>query len=881
MYFLFLLFGSNLTFAQETCELKGKVVDEKGNAIPYSSIYFSAISKGGMANSEGTFSIKVPCGNYEVIFQSLGYQTKKMQVELKSQSKEIEVSLSPTTYQLKEVVVDPSSEDPAYNIIRKATVMAQYYRKQITAFNTNLYIRRFYNVDDIPWIAEKLAPEEDLEDMKTGNISETLLEYSFKKPNTIKEKIIARKTGDKDTSKTGSNFINMSFYNLGGTGIINPLQRGAFQVYKFEHQSTYFDGDQKVHKIEIIPKRKGNDLMRGYLYINDGIWNINAVNVEFDQTGGRIFYTQFYKALSPTVWMPINHKIKVDFAMVGFKGEVQYLATLSEVEVITDSLIDNKIKENLNLHEAEPSKEESLKIESIVDDKNLSKTQQKINELIQKEKLNNKETIKLVRLIKKEADLEKEKQNDTTKSYELKTNHKIIYADSALSENDSLWKSERDVPLSKKETAIYVARDSLTKVKKGDTIIPVKRSIVGNLLFYNEGIQSKNKNRVFTPKGLLSGFSAGFNTVDGFFIHKTLLEYKWDNRKGKYYSIKPELGYAIAREQLLGKINFDSQYNLKKNAGFKFSAGRQTTDFNNYKAMHHWQNTFSTLFFTTNYGKFFQEDFFTLEHHFDPINGLQLSTSIHYADRSTLSNNSSFKLFNFSNIEYTENIPENDELIGDPSLIEDQKSARFELNAKYTPRQYYYIRNNKKHYARSRYPTFNLNYLQGIPDFVNSQADFSFLSLSVNQEFSFRLINKISYHLEVGKFLNNDQVFFADFKNYSTSPFYLQLNTNSDAFSLLDYYRFNTNDQYLQAHFSVEDNHILLKYLPLFNQTNFTETIHFNYLINDRITNYYEVGYSLNRIFLLVNVGVYTAFIGKDFDQINFRISLNLGDLGN
>ena len=830
-----------------------------------------------MANLEGDFSIQLPCGTYSVVFQSLGYRTEKRSIEISpGNSTDYKIVLEQIAYKLERVDIDPSSEDPAYNIIRKATVMAQLFKKQITAYTTKLYIRQFYEVNNIPFLMEMTIPEEDLKEAKTGNISETLLEYSYERPSTVREKIIARKTGDNDTSKTGSNYINLNFYDIGRGELINPLSRGAFQVYKFEHINSYFEGDQKVHKIEIIPRRKGNDLMEGYLHINDGIWNINKVNVKFKQTGAKLEYIQFYNEVEDLVWMPVNHKIKVDVSIVGIKGKFQYLATLSELNVQADSTVNGEIRASLNLRTGNPTKADSASLRIKSNNGVTDKTQQKINELIQKEKLTNKETYKLVRLLKKQSSEErKEDTASANQSLEVKRNYTLTYDDSAFTSNVKELKDQRDIPLTDKEKSIYVARDSLSKVEKGDTVINKKRGVIGSILFYDGGIQSENKRRTFRPNGILTGISGYFNTVDGTTLYKSLLSYNWNNKKGKFYNIEPVIGYAFSREQLLGKLNFNGQYDMKKRAGFKISVGRVTSDFNSHRPMSQLVNTVATLVFTENYPKFYQSEYAEIEHHIDLANGLVFNTKFRFDNRERLFNRQSYNIIDVSERDYTSNSPGNENILNDASLIEDNKSSVADISLSYTHRQRYRYSNDRKVMLSSNYPTLELNYLQGIKGLFESEADFNLLSVAISQRFAFRRINQIRYQVEAGKFLNNDRVFFADFKNFNTSPFYVRTSNAINSFNLLDYYAYNTNKEYLQGHFSVEDNHILLKKLPLLNSSSLTEKFSINYLLTDRSINYYEFGYSLNRILLFINLGVYVSFEDDEFDQLGFRLGVD------
>lgn len=867
-----------LYFHAQNCKIEGRITDEAGEAIAYASIYIPALAKGSMANIDGEYSFSVPCNKYQIQFQSLGYGKKAVEVDLEEVT-EINIQLAVTAVQIREISVDPSKEDPAYNYIRKATAMAEYYKKQIKAYQCNLYVRSFYDPEKIPWIAKKLVSEEDLKEMSTGNISETLLEYSFERPNKVTERILAKKAGSVDTSKQGSQYINLNFYNLGGEGMINPLSRNAFQVYQFEHISTYFEEKNRVHKIKIIPRRKGNDLMRGFIYINDKIWNINNVDVEFEQPLAKLKYQQLYNQIDGNVWMPTNHKIKARVSIMGFEVDINYLATLSELKVETDPIIDQQIVSSLKL--APPTAQDPTEIPQ-EKKKKQSKTEAQIESLLTKEKISKTESLKLVRLIKKQ-ERELENQIDTAKSFEIVREHKIEYADSAFATNDSLWQKRRDVPLSEQETSIYASRDSLEKEKRGDTVYNNPgQSLFNKIIYFDRPIKSKNKNIRFQPKGLSKGVDGGFNTVDGYWIEKVLFQYEWNNRNGRRYSFTPTVGYTLARKTIVGRIDYESQYSTTKRAGFYGSIGRKSRDFSREEPMTNFGNSLSSLLFKENYKKLYQADYLILGHQFDITNGFQLKTSLEYEDRVRLTNYSTQSLNSELNKEYTSNVPEHEDNVNEYLNIDrtntplsDHQSLSLDFTASYTPRQYYRIRNNEKEMFRSKYPTFELNFRQGLNDVWGSDANYQFLSFSIQQSTPIQLLDKFSYHVEIGKFLSNNSTYFADYKNFNAQPNYIIGNLKNNSFFLLDNYFYSTNEAYLEGHLTLEDNRLLLKRLPILNRKNLTESLNLNYLrVNHIKSNYTEVGYSLNRLFLLVNVGVYAAFEDEEFSSWGFRVGI-------
>ena len=864
---LSLLFS--IASAAQNCELSGRVMDENGESIPFASIYISSIGKGSMANVDGEFSLIVPCNPYTIQFQSLGFEKKALKIDL-TENTEFPVTLKTVSYAVGEVEVDASQENIAYSYIRKATAMAEYYKKQIIAYDCELYIRSFYDPENIPWLAKKLIPEEDLAEMSTGNISEVLLEYSFKRPNTVNQKILAAKSGKIDSLKDGAQYINLNFYNLGGPSIINPLSKNAFAVYEFEHISTYYEDSKAIHKIKIIPRRNGNDLMRGFIYINDKVWNIHNVDVEFQQPMAKLRYQQLYSQVRPNVWMPINHRITADVEILGYEIEIKYLSTLSKLNVLTDPKVDEEILNSLQLAPEEVQFDGNIPPDKKV---KLDKLDSKIEEIITKERVTKAESLKLLRLIKqKERQLEE--KNDSINKLEITSNKKVTYADSVFSQNDSVWKLNRTIPLSEQEMGIYVERDSLEKVTSGDTAIAEKRNFLGHLLFYKTAKFSKNKKFRFTPYGLLSKATVEYNTVNGFTPYKTLFKAEWLDKKGKYFSFDPSIGYAFYRDRWLADGQLKAQYNGAKRASFFAHVGRSMDDFNREESIPPLLNTISSLFYTRNEKKLFESDFFKIGHQIDLTNGLQLVTKLDFEDRTAQRNNSNFTLTDWWGIEYTSNEPINEEVANDNSLLRNNQSLSLDIELNYTPKQFFRMKDGTKQVLGSKYPTFTANYRQGVQDILSSDANYQFVSFGITQDLSIRLIDRVTYYVESGTFLQNNSTFFADYKNFNAQPLLFLNNDLANSFKLLDNYRFNTNDRYVEAHLTIEDNRILLKRLPFLSNSGISETINVNYLITEQNINYSEVGYSVDRIFFGMKVGVYAAFEDTDFAAWNVRIGL-------
>jgi hypothetical protein len=868
---LFLIVISGYT-QSGTCTFSGIIQNSNGEPIPYGTIYIPKLATGKMANMEGKYKMSLPCNKYKIKVQCLGYETKFLNIDASKINSKKTITLAATSFSIQGVTVNASDEDPAYNVMRKAVVMAKYYKKQIKEYDAKIYIRYFFVADNIPKIAKLFAEENDIKQMEAGDMAETLIQYNYRRPNRVREKVLYTRSAKRDTTKGRSPYVNFSFYDLGGNTIISPLSKSAFAVYKFELISTYVEGNNTVNKIKIIPRRKGTDLMSGHLYINEGTWNINSVDVKFKQQFVDVQYKQIYSEISANAWMPISHEIRVKAKAMGFKGHFKHIVSMSNIKLKTDPEIDKKINSLVTLPVTEQFETEE-KINQNASPKEL-KTAKKIQELMEQDKLSRGETMKLVRLVNKQVNEEKKKlPNDSV--LEIKRDRKTEYADSAFTQNDSVWASLRETPLSNEEKIIYKTRDSLTRVENGDTVINKKRSFVGDVLFFDGTIKSKNKNSKLKTPGLLVKLSLNFNTVDGFVLRKKLFSYKRKYSNSRWWKIEPSIFYAFSREAIMGEFDFSSQYNMKKRAHFYFSAGKINDDFNTGGPMPNFFNSLATLLFSDNYKKLYQKEFALIGNSFDLSNGLNLNTSVEYANRTQLFNNSNFKIIKYKNKDYSPNAPPLSDSSNLSFIFNDNIAINLKATLSYTPKQHFRYKNDEKKMYPSKNPTFDLTYKHGFKDVVESQSDFSFIEGAIHQSKSINLIDRVAWHVGGGKFLSNNTVYFADYKSFNSQPFYLIGRSKITSFKLLDFYSYSANDYFLEAHFAIEDNFLLLKNLPLLNTSFLSEGLYANYLFTNQQDHYYEFGYGLKNVFLLFDIEAFVSFKNEAYSAFGVKLSLN------
>lgn len=109
---LVLLFACQFVVAQQNCTftISGKVVDERGSALPGASVQIKKLSLGEATNETGSFRFEKICeGTYFVLVQYLGYETVEKRITVDS-NLELVINLQPSEQVLQEVVVAGHTE---------------------------------------------------------------------------------------------------------------------------------------------------------------------------------------------------------------------------------------------------------------------------------------------------------------------------------------------------------------------------------------------------------------------------------------------------------------------------------------------------------------------------------------------------------------------------------------------------------------------------------------------------------------------------------------------------------------------------------------------------------------------------------------------------
>ncbi len=892
-FFLFIcywLFAGTVVCAQT---LKGRITAASGEPVMGASLFVKELKLGTAANEDGYYELKMPEGTYTCVFQCLGYETQPHTVVMGQATVTLDISLREKAYEIKEVIITDKREDPAYGIMRRAIAMAPYYMNQVSEYKADLYVKGSLHIEKISRLVKRLAKDE-LKNFKEGNtyVEESFNEIEFNTPNKYKQKVL-KKTGSMPQQDGGGGnamgMITISVYDPQAIEpSISPLSSSAFAHYNFRYEGFIEEDNRVINKIKIIPKHKGKQLVSGYIYIADNYWNVHSLDIkgQFPMFGDYSVQVNFGE-VSENVWLPVSHRINFNGSVLGNKGEFRYTSSLRYAHITENTairkpdalLLAEQQRKAVQQHEAPP--------QILAETKSApkSKTSQKIEKILEKENLSNREAYKLARLMQKEADAEKKKNEGLDMSESIYQEYKREVDSAANRQDTAYWAKMRPVPLMPDEVKSYQdkaaktalvpppssePKDSTRKASK-----PQNKFIsTSKKVLWGTNIRLGKNGGMIEYRGLKPS-RIGFNTVDGFFVGQELTYRKnFTKQKGNRLSVTPEAIWAINRRTVMWNVNANLTYAPLKRGNATLAFGQKSTDFNGQRGMYPFENTVASLFFRRNYMKLYEQTYVQASNNIDIANGLQLDVNVLYSKRTMLDNHSDYSFFYRDSREYSPNIPQNAELV---CPLTDHTNTSFTLNLHYTPQYYYRIDHNKrKRMLKSDFPTFHIGWRKGLKDVFGSDSNYDLLYGAVIQRIETGFMQEFKYQVGGGAFVNREAVFFPDFYHFRTLEIPVTMGSvESPGFNLLEYYRYSTSDKYVMANLYYTAPFLILKYLPFFNnRALWSEGLQLGYLYTPEMKNYFELGYTIG---LIWQAGVFVGFENFSYRSVGFRLSLPLG----
>lgn len=791
--FLLLSLFTATIFEANAGRISGIITDGRGHALPFASVLVKGSTVGTTANNEGKYFLQLDPGNYTIVAQYVGYQRVEKNISLGRDSLVVDFQLELLNLAMKEVVVRPGGEDPAYEIIRNAIKKRPYYLNQLDKFQCEVYIKGIFKLRDFPnkFLGEKIDFEDgDTSKKKIIYLSETIASYSVDKPNKTKIEVLSTKVSGQSNGFGLSAPQIVSFYDnilkfgngLNPRGFVSPIADNAIHFYRYKYEGSFFEEGKEVNRIRVTPRRKFEPLFSGYINIVDGDWRIHSVQLQLVKESqmqllDTLRIEQLYTPYEKDVWVIKTQVLYPAIKMFGFDAHGSFVNVYSKFDV--EPAFGSKFFNSTYLKVYEGSN-------------------------------------------KKPADY---------------------------------WDTVRPVPLLADEIKDYYKKDSLEKLRKDPRYLDSldrrsNRVTVGNILLSGQAfVKRKNRSGIQIDPLIQSVF---FNPVEGWAVQPRVTWYKRldsvNTRRYLNFTSSVRYGFNNRHFNAYGVATYS--YGKKYLSLLSVGAGKRVLQINNANPISPFTNTFSSLWWERNYAKFYEAWVGRINFTKGLGEGFTVTTGLQYQDRLPLENTTDFSWRNIKDRSYEPNFPL--EIMSEN--FQRHQALLLNVGLSWRPGSRYIELPDRKIDIGSRYPTFTVGLIKGLKNVLGSDINYTKWRFGVSDNVDLKLGGNFRYNFIAGGFLQRDSVAVQDMHHYNGNQVLMRA-PYLNSFQLLPYYKYsNTASAFAEAHVEHHFNGLLTNKIPLFRRLNWHLVGGANALYIRKNSNYLEGFVGLENIFRIVRV---------------------------
>ncbi|MBC7848619.1 MAG: carboxypeptidase-like regulatory domain-containing protein, partial [Chitinophagaceae bacterium] len=334
--------------------ISGKITDNQGKPLPFASVLVKGTTKGTTANNEGNYFLELDPGKYVIAAQYVGYDRIEKNITVSLSAETLNFQLSLQQLSLKEVVVRPGGEDPAYEIIRNAIRKRPSYENPLDSFTCEAYIKTLIKTRKLPTrIFGQKIEQDDKKDMGVDSagkgivyLSESLTRIAFKKPGKTKLEVLSgRESGSNGYGFNFPTFINFYSNNvvvftsqLNPRGFVSPIADGALNFYRYRYLGSFFEDGKEINQIRVTAKRKFEPVFSGIINITDGDWRIHSLDLLVTKDAqleimDSLTIKQIHVPVSADVWQTKDQVILFTFKKFGIEATGNFLNVYNKYDI--------------------------------------------------------------------------------------------------------------------------------------------------------------------------------------------------------------------------------------------------------------------------------------------------------------------------------------------------------------------------------------------------------------------------------------------------------------------------------------------------------------------------------------------------------------------
>ncbi len=295
----------------------GIVTDsDTGLPVPHCNIIIPDSNRGTVSNEDGgyRFRFRQP-GDHRIVFSHIGYKSDTLIVRLSIDDDLFQpVRLHPQAVPLPGVSLLIPSHTPAEELILTASERKHQALEKLQSYSCKSYAKTVISG------TEKDVPK------SYALLVEYYSEVIWNAPGHIYE-IVRSQKQSANLPESFNYFADISFidvnadrFSLGDKFIVGPTAPDAIEYYRFTILDTLFQDKYRIYKLKIIPKTDLRPLMEGTIYLVDGSFLVQQVDVTFNEAAdfqmySRIHVLQKYGPVEDDLFLPYYSRWDSDWTI--------------------------------------------------------------------------------------------------------------------------------------------------------------------------------------------------------------------------------------------------------------------------------------------------------------------------------------------------------------------------------------------------------------------------------------------------------------------------------------------------------------------------------------------------------------------------------------
>ncbi len=352
-----LLFISLSFFTATFCQsilLSGTITNAKQEPLAFVSIQVKELRLGTVSKEDGTYSLEIDEGKYDLVITMIGYKTQVVTVIVRKAGLQQDIIMETADItNLSDVTVRGKTKDRAEEFIRNVIRNKEAIENAAGFYSCHVYIRAVQENSGAWKKPKRIMGNDSLLKVSQANaeldhmaMAEIVLQLDRGSSKNIKEE----RTGVVKRGNSGSLFFlsttegDFNFYNnlvsvpgISQTAFLSPLSYSGLLAYRFKTLKIETVNGKKIYTISIKPRQLSNATVEGEIIIADSSWVLLHTKLKFPKyhLAEYDFFEveQQYSLVNNTAWLITHQQFNYNAASGKKKSSGRTLVDYSHYEL--------------------------------------------------------------------------------------------------------------------------------------------------------------------------------------------------------------------------------------------------------------------------------------------------------------------------------------------------------------------------------------------------------------------------------------------------------------------------------------------------------------------------------------------------------------------